>query len=40
MESPLCSGDRAIYCWVYPNFMINVYPKAMDTNLVIPRGLR
>ena len=33
------TGDRARYYWLYPNFMINVYAGAMDTNLVIPRGL-
>ncbi|MEP6911894.1 MAG: SRPBCC family protein [bacterium] len=32
-------GDRALYYWVYPNFMINWYQGAMDTNFVIPRGL-
>jgi choline monooxygenase len=32
-------GDRALYYWIYPNFMINCYAGAMDTNLVIPRGL-
>ena len=32
-------GDRALYYWIYPNFMINTYGAAMDTNLVIPRGL-
>jgi choline monooxygenase len=32
------TGTRAIYLWVYPNFMINCYAGAMDTNLVIPRG--
>jgi choline monooxygenase len=32
-------GDRAYYYWVYPNFMINCYDRAMDTNLVIPRGV-
>ena len=30
------SGDRAFYFWIYPNFMINCYGGAMDTNLVIP----
>jgi choline monooxygenase len=29
-------GDRALYYWIYPNFMINWYQGAMDTNLVIP----
>ena len=32
-------GDRALYYWIYPNFMINWYHGAMDTNLVIPRGV-
>ena len=29
-------GDRALYYWIYPNFMINIYDNLMDTNLVIP----
>jgi choline monooxygenase len=33
------TGDRARYYWLYPNFMINVYAGAMDTNLVVPRGV-
>ncbi len=32
-------GERASYYWIYPNFMINCYGQAMDTNLVIPRGV-
>jgi choline monooxygenase len=32
-------GDRAEYYWIYPAFMLNVYGDAMDTNLVIPRGV-
>jgi choline monooxygenase len=32
-------GGRALYYWIYPNFMINWYEGAMDTNLVIPRGI-
>lgn len=32
-------GKRALYYWLYPNFMINWYSGAMDTNLVIPRGV-
>jgi choline monooxygenase len=32
-------GERAFYYWLYPNFMINCYGRAMDTNLVIPRGV-
>lgn len=33
------TGDRARYYWLYPNFMINCYAGAMDTNLVLPRGV-
>jgi len=32
-------GDRALYYWIYPNFMINWYDDVLDTNLVIPRGV-
>lgn len=30
------SGKRALYYWVYPNFMINWYEGVLDTNLVRP----
>ncbi len=32
-------GERALYYWIYPNFMINWYGGVMDTNLVVPRGV-
>jgi phenylpropionate dioxygenase-like ring-hydroxylating dioxygenase large terminal subunit len=32
-------GQRALYYWIYPNFMINWYEGVMDTNLVCPRGI-
>jgi len=32
-------GKRAYYYWIYPNFMINCYEGAMDTNVVIPRSV-
>lgn len=32
-------GERALYYWMYPNFMINWYEGVMDTNLVFPRGV-
>jgi choline monooxygenase len=32
-------GERALYYWIYPNFMINWYEGVMDTNLVIPLGV-
>lgn len=37
--SPIQNGGRALYYWIYPNFMINRYPDAMDTNLVIPSSI-
>ncbi|MCA1613075.1 MAG: aromatic ring-hydroxylating dioxygenase subunit alpha [Acidobacteria bacterium] len=33
------TGERALYYWVYPNFMINWYEGVMDTNLVLPLGV-
>ena len=30
------TGDRALYYWIYPNFMINLYEGVMDTNFVWP----
>jgi len=32
-------GQRALYYWTYPNFMINWYEGVLDTNLVCPRGV-
>ena len=32
-------GERALYYWIYPNFMINWYDGVLDTNYVIPRGV-
>jgi choline monooxygenase len=32
-------GKQALYYWIYPNLMINVYEAVMDTNLVIPRSV-
>jgi choline monooxygenase len=32
-------GKKALYYWIYPNFMINWYDGVLDTNLVIPRGV-
>ncbi len=33
------SGKRALYYWLYPNFMINLYQGVMDTNLVRPLAI-
>ena len=32
-------GSRALYYWIYPNFMVNWYEGVMDTNLVRPLGV-
>lgn len=29
-------GDAALYHWIWPNLMINVYEGVLDTNLVVP----
>jgi choline monooxygenase len=29
-------GEKALYYWLYPNFMVNWYEGVMDTNLVRP----
>jgi len=33
------SGQRALYYWLYPNFMINCYEGVLDTNLVRPLAI-
>ena len=35
-SSPHETSGRALYYWIYPNFMINWYGDRMDTNLVVP----
>ncbi len=37
-ESQARIGSRAIYAWIYPNFMINRYGPCLDSNHVIPLG--
>jgi choline monooxygenase len=32
-------GERALYYWLYPSFMLNWYAGYLDTNLVIPLGV-
>ena len=32
-------GQRALYYWLYPNFMINWYEGVLDTNLVRPLAI-
>ena len=33
------TGQRALYYWIYPNFMINCYEGVMDTNFVRPLSI-
>lgn len=34
--APVRTGERALYYWLYPNFMMNFYEGVLDTNLVCP----
>lgn len=36
--SSVRTGDVAMYWWIFPNFMVNLYSGVMDTNLVLPLG--
>lgn len=35
---PAEEQSEALYFWVFPNLMLNVYPDNMSTNLIIPLG--
>lgn len=32
-------GRSALYYWLFPNFMLNVYPDNLSSNLIVPLGL-
>jgi choline monooxygenase len=32
------SGSRALYYWLFPNFMLNVYPDNLSSNIIVPMG--
>jgi choline monooxygenase len=32
------SNQRALYYWLFPNFMLNVYPDNLSSNLIVPMG--
>jgi choline monooxygenase len=32
------STNRALYYWMFPNFMLNVYPDNLSSNLIVPLG--
>ena len=32
----MCSSDLALYYWVFPNLMLNLYPDNLQTNIILP----
>lgn len=30
------AGNRALYFWIFPNFMLNVYPDNVSSNIILP----
>ena len=30
--------DRALYYWIFPNFMLNIYPDNVSSNIILPLG--
>jgi choline monooxygenase len=32
------AGAQALYYWVFPNFMLNVYPDNLSSNVILPVG--
>ncbi len=30
--------NRALYFWIFPNFMLNVYPDNLSSNIILPLG--
>jgi len=32
------ADNRALYYWVFPNFMLNVYPDNLSANIILPLG--
>ena len=33
------TSRRALYYWLFPNFMLNIYPDNLSSNLILPMGL-
>src|SRR6202035_790162 len=31
-------GQNALYYWIFPNFMLNVYPDNLSANIIVPLG--
>ena len=32
------TGSRALYYWIFPNFMLNIYPDNLSSNIILPMG--
>jgi choline monooxygenase len=32
------AGGQALYYWLFPNFMLNVYPDNLSSNIILPLG--
>ena len=32
------SANRALYYWIFPNYMLNVYPDNLSANIIVPLG--
>ncbi|MBV9760567.1 MAG: Rieske 2Fe-2S domain-containing protein [Acidobacteriaceae bacterium] len=32
------AGSPALYFWIFPNFMLNVYPDNLSSNIILPLG--
>jgi choline monooxygenase len=32
------ASNRALYFWIFPNFMLNVYPDNLSSNIILPVG--
>ena len=32
------AGNRALYFWIFPNFMLNIYPDNLSSNIILPVG--
>ncbi|HEY3741577.1 MAG TPA: SRPBCC family protein [Bryobacteraceae bacterium] len=31
-------ANRALYFWIFPNFMLNIYPDNLSSNIILPMG--
>lgn len=36
--APIRADDQVLYYWVFPNFMLNLYPDNLQANLILPLG--